>query len=104
MNDVRVTLATLVDPLDTDPVYLQRERTKGLLRWLITVPSAAVREKARVLEYSYSVEFDRSFQLGTWAGGSQQYDDYRLLERSMAAPSAEMEAPVAPSEPTAPPP
>ena len=102
-TDVRVTLDALADPLDTDPVYMQRERPKGILRWQITVPSGAVRDKARSLEYSYSVEFDRSFQLGTWAG-QQQIDDLRQLEQSMAAPSAMPAAPETgpPQAPTAP--
>jgi uncharacterized protein (TIGR02231 family) len=86
--DIRVTLADLKDPLDADPLYLRRERPKGILRWEIPVPAGAVREKARVIEYGFSVEFDRNFQLGTLEGGKQQQSEFQQMEKQMVAPSA----------------
>lgn len=102
--DVRVTLAPPADPLDTDPVYERREKPKGVLRWQITVPSGAVRDKARLLEYSYTVEFERSFQLGTWAG-AMQITDFLKMQPAAAPPveaqKAEPNQPAAPSAPSA---
>jgi uncharacterized protein (TIGR02231 family) len=92
--DIRVTLADLKDPLDTDPLYLRRERPKGILRWEIPVPAGAVREKARTVEYGFSVEFDRNFQLGTLDGGKQQESEFQQMERQMIAPAAAAPAPV----------
>ncbi len=86
--DIRVALADLKDPLDTDPLYLRRERPKGILRWDLPVPAGAVREKARIVEYGFSVEFDRNFQLGTLDGGKQQQSEFQQMERQMVAPSA----------------
>ncbi|NQW47831.1 MAG: hypothetical protein HQ464_08695, partial [Planctomycetes bacterium] len=77
-GDVRVILAELKSPLSTDPVYLRSERSKGLLRWDIEVPAEAIAEKAKVLEYSLTVDFDRNFQLsaaGSTAGQQQEFEE-----------------------------
>lgn len=77
-GDVRVILAELKSPLSTDPVYLRSERSKGLLRWDIEVPAEAIAEKAKVLEYSLTVDFDRNFQLsaaGSRAGQQQEFEE-----------------------------
>ncbi|MCL4193579.1 MAG: hypothetical protein KJZ87_17715, partial [Thermoguttaceae bacterium] len=91
-TDIRVTMADLADPLDTDPVYLSRQRPKGILRWAISVPGGAVRDKARRLEYGFTIEFERTSQLGSLESGQQQAE-YDQLERLMAAPAPAEEAP-----------
>ncbi len=91
-TDIRVTMADLADPLDTDPVYLSRQRPKGILRWAISVPGGAVRDKARHLEYGFTIEFERTSQLGSLETGQQQAE-YDQLERLMAAPAPAEEAP-----------
>ncbi len=104
-TDVRITLVPPTDPLDTDPVYERREKPKGVLRWQITVPSGSVRDKARLLEYSYTVEFERSYQLGTWAGGPQVEDFLKVqpaASMSAEARQPEPNQPVAPNEPPPP--
>jgi len=98
---IRVTLAEMKDSLDENPLYLRRERPKGILRWEITVPAGAVREKARMIEYGFSVEFDRNFQLGTLAG-KQEQSEFEDLKRFRAAPAPAKEAPPAPREAPAP--
>ncbi len=85
-TDIRVTLAPMKDPLDENEIYKYRERPKGILRWEISVPAGAVREKARILEYGFSVEFDRNFQLGTLAGRQQQVE-LEQMERERSAPA-----------------
>ena len=77
-GDVRVTLAELKLPLSTDPAYLRSERSKGLLRWDIEVAAEAIAEKANVLEYSLTVDFDRNFQLS--AAGVQRADQQKEFE------------------------
>jgi uncharacterized protein (TIGR02231 family) len=91
-TDIRVTLSPLQDPLDENPLYQRRERPKGILRWEINVPAGAVREKARTIEYGFSVEFDRNFQLSTW-GGKQQQAEFEQLQRMREAPKAAAKAP-----------
>jgi uncharacterized protein (TIGR02231 family) len=88
-TDVRVTLSPMKDPLDENQLYQLRERPKGLLRWEISVPAAAVREKARIIEYGFSVEFDRNFQLST-RGGKQEQAEFEQIQRAKAAPSRGM--------------
>ena len=77
-GDVRVTLAELKLPLSTDPAYLRSERSKGLLRWDIEVAAEAIAEKANVLEYSLTIDFDRNFQLS--AAGVQRADQQKEFE------------------------
>jgi len=97
---IRVTLAEMKDPLSDDALYLSRQRTKGILRWEIEAPGGAVREKARVIEYGFSVEFDRNCQLIT-LGGIQGQSEFEQLDRMRAAPAAEKvaEPPPAPQAP-----
>ena len=67
--DIRVTLDDMpVDKLSTDPLYERLEKPKGILRWDIAVPAGAAGEKARILQYGYTVEFDRNFALAPPAG------------------------------------
>jgi len=95
---IRVTLAEMKDPLSDDALYLRRQRTKGILRWEIDVPGGAVREKARTIEYGFSVEFDRNCQLIPLVG-AQGESEFEQLQRFRAAPAA---AEKAPEEPPAP--
>ena len=96
---IRVTMGDMKDPLSEDPLYLRRQRPKGLLRWDIEVPGGAVRENARIIEYGFTVEFDRNFQLIT-LGGNQGQSEFDQLERMKAAPAAAAEA--APEPPSTP--
>jgi uncharacterized protein (TIGR02231 family) len=64
-QEIRVTLGTLEQPLSTDPLYLSDERPFGILRWDIEVPGNASSERALVVPYSFTVEFDRTRTIGT---------------------------------------
>lgn len=62
-GQVRVTLKDPSEPLSQEALYQRMERPKGLLRWDIEVPARATGEEARTVEYSYTAEFDRNFEL-----------------------------------------
>ncbi len=62
-DQVRVTLIDEGPPLSTDPVYLAEERPRGLLRWDVEVPAGATRQNAMTFQYSFSLEFDRNFDV-----------------------------------------
>ncbi len=78
-SDVRVTLAHVSDPLSEDPLYLRLDRGKGILRWDVDVPANAAGSKARLVEYEYKVEFDRSMHLAAPAGAQQQ-EEFKDLQ------------------------
>ena len=52
-GDVRVELGALKVALSTDELYVRRERTKGILRWDVTVPASATGKDAHTVEYDY---------------------------------------------------
>jgi len=79
--DIRITLEDMKDPLSKDKFYLRTERPKGVLRWDIEVAAAATGDKVRIVEYGYTLDFDRTFALRT-IGGPGQADE------GIAAPAA----------------
>ena len=59
-NEIRVKLGELKETLSTDALYQRIEKPKNILRWDITVPARATADKTHLLEYSFTVEFDRN--------------------------------------------
>ncbi|MGO8689128.1 MAG: mucoidy inhibitor MuiA family protein [Thermoguttaceae bacterium] len=70
-NDVRIKLADLKDPLSKDELYVRTERPKGILRWEIETPASATGEKVRIVEYAFTLDFDRNFALRIPGAGGQ---------------------------------
>jgi uncharacterized protein (TIGR02231 family) len=82
-GDVRIKLGELEEALSDDKLYLQRERPKGILRWDIQVAANAMGENARLIDYSYTAEFDRSFQLTAAASDSpEQRQEFEKMQRA----------------------
>ena len=42
---------------------MRTERPKGILRWEINVPAGATGEKVRIVEYGFTLDFDRNLAL-----------------------------------------
>ncbi len=63
-NEVRVTTGKMSDPLSADALYVRLEKPKNILRWDLEVAANASGDKARSVEYSYQLEFDRNKSLG----------------------------------------
>jgi len=81
--DVEITLGELKDALSDDKLYQRVERPKGILRWDIEVPAGATGEDARLIEYGYTAEFDREFQLtATTADVPEQQREFEQLQRA----------------------
>lgn len=76
--DVAIELGDLEDALSEDKLYQRVERPRGILRWDIEVPAGATGENARMIEYDYTAEFDRQFQLG--AAGTDTPSQQREFE------------------------
>jgi uncharacterized protein (TIGR02231 family) len=58
-ESVNVTLVKSGKDLSTDSAYLRDDRTKGLLRWDMTVQPGTSGEKAEVITYSFKMEYAR---------------------------------------------
>lgn len=67
-DQVTVSLGTLGQPLSTDPLYVEQERSRGLLRWDVDVPAGAVGAKAVTFTYQLKLEFDKQMQIGELPG------------------------------------
>ncbi len=82
-GDIRVTLGDLKDPLSTDELYVRTEKPKGILRWEIKVPAAATGKDARIIEYGFTVDFDRNLALNVAGGSPQQLQhEFERLQRA----------------------
>lgn len=62
--EVRIRLGEFKEPLSTDALYVRTEKPKNILRWDLSVPAGATAEKARLLEYGFTIEFDRNLTVG----------------------------------------
>jgi uncharacterized protein (TIGR02231 family) len=81
--DVAIELGELKDALSVDKLYQRVERPKGILRWDIEVPAGATGEDARLIEYGYTAEFDRQFQLtAATADVPKQQREFEKLQRA----------------------
>ena len=78
---MRVTLAELKLPLSTDPAYLRSERSKGLLRFDVDVAANATAEKALVIEYSFTVDFDRALQISPVGARPEGKREFEQMQR-----------------------
>jgi hypothetical protein len=79
---VRIQLGELKDPLSDDKLYVRRERPKGILRWDVDVSANATGADARLIEYSYTVDFDRSLQLTAARETAPQQREFEELQRA----------------------
>ncbi len=65
---IEVTFISSGDtPLCDDPTYLKGDRKQGILRWDVAIPAHAVDADVFVIEYTFSLEYDKQL---TISGGS----------------------------------
>jgi uncharacterized protein (TIGR02231 family) len=80
--DVAIELGELKDALSDSKLYQRVERPKGILRWDVQVSAGATGEEARLIEYRYTAEFDRQFQLAAaTADVPEQQREFEQLQR-----------------------
>ncbi len=79
--DVEVTLGKLSDPLSDDMLYQREERLMGLLRWDVSAPADAAGEDARLIEYDYTMEYDRQYVVALPESKQKQQEEFERLER-----------------------
>ena len=81
-TDIEITLGDMSEDLSDDKLYARIEKPKGILRWEVEVPAGASGEDAHMVEYGYTVEYDRSFDLTTLAGDDgRQQKEFEELQR-----------------------
>jgi len=60
---VKIELAKAEPQLSEDAEYLRTIRKKGVLRWDIKLAPNTIDEKATIVKYSFTMEYDRNMQL-----------------------------------------
>jgi len=81
-HQVRVALNTNGVELSDDPTYRRHEYPKGILRWDVEVAGNAIASEAWELEYSYTVDYDRNFELTAAATGADRQEEFWQLEKA----------------------
>lgn len=61
--DIRVTLVKTSADVSTDEVYQRTLNKMGILRWEVDVPAKSSGAKAKIIEYTYKIEFDKNARL-----------------------------------------
>jgi len=79
--DIRVTLGDTSDPISQDKLYQRQERPMGILRWDIDVPAGAAGEDARLVEYQYTVEYDRQYVVTLPTSKQTLEEEFLRLQR-----------------------
>ena len=79
--DIEVTLGDASDPLSDDELYVRDERPMGLLRWDVDAPADASGEDARLIEYAYTVEYDRQYVVSLPETKQPQQEEFERLQR-----------------------
>ncbi|MCB1160721.1 MAG: DUF4139 domain-containing protein, partial [Leptospiraceae bacterium] len=62
-DNLRISLDLKGNELSKDELYQKTEKTKGILRWEISIPANSSGAKAKNLEYSYRLEFDKNLKI-----------------------------------------
>lgn len=73
-KDIRLTIGESSAPISKDAVYARTLQKSGIQRWDVEVPARASGEQARLIEYSFRLEYDRNLALSEPSG--------TLLERN----------------------
>jgi len=83
--DIRVTLGDMEDAISDDVEYLRAWRPTGILRWDIEVPAHSAAATARIIEYSFKMEYDRNMQIDVVSEERMQTEMRAKFERQMLA-------------------
>ncbi len=79
--EIRVTKRDFSKDLSDDEIYQRLEKPEGILRWDVEVPAGATTSDAYVVDYSYTVEYDRNFVVSLPATYNQQKQEFERLQR-----------------------
>ncbi|MBN1360121.1 MAG: DUF4139 domain-containing protein [Sedimentisphaerales bacterium] len=71
-SSIRIELDKVAPALSTDAEYLRSLRKKGVLRWDLTLEPNTIDDKATVVTYRYTMEYDRNMQIVPRRSSEQQ--------------------------------
>jgi uncharacterized protein (TIGR02231 family) len=54
-SDITISMPEVNPPLSTDVQYVNNQKKQGLLRWDIMIPAYSTGDKAKIVNYSYSI-------------------------------------------------
>jgi hypothetical protein len=80
-EDIRITFGKTSDPISDDKLYLRDERPTGILRWDIDVPATASGETSRLVEYQYTMEYDRQYVVSLPESKQTLQEEFERLQR-----------------------
>jgi uncharacterized protein (TIGR02231 family) len=60
---IKIELVETKPELSTDAEYLRTARKKGILRWDLQLAANSVAERATVVKYSFTMEYDKNMQI-----------------------------------------
>lgn len=79
---IRITRNEFSTGLSDDPHYVRVEKPEGILRWDVDVPASAAGNQARMIEYAYTVEYDRNYLVSLPTSMNQLKEDFERLQRT----------------------
>lgn len=79
--NIRITRNDFSVELSQDQLYQRLEKPEGILRWDITVPANATVNESELIEYSYTVEYDRKYMVSLPGTLNQQKLEFEQLQR-----------------------
>lgn len=83
-GELRVTLLSNNSPLSKDELYLQDERPKGILRWELEIPENSSGKNAKIIEYSYRLEFDKNLNINNSVTTKKKSQNKPMLQEDDA--------------------
>jgi hypothetical protein len=64
MQTIAINVTNPKPELSTDALYVRDEKTRGLLRWDVTIDPKQNGEKALTVDYEFKMEFDKNVNIG----------------------------------------
>lgn len=80
-SNIRITQNEFSVKLSDNKLYQRVEKPEGILRWEISVPANATVNAVHVVEYSYTVEYDRKFVVSLPGKLNQQKREFEQLQK-----------------------
>ncbi len=84
-QEIRVSEIEGFDKLSDDPEYVRVFRPQGILRWDVDVDKQAAGSKARAVDYSFKLEYDKNTDITAVTGEEREAKVRALFEKQMLA-------------------